>query len=230
MLSRLEAGYALERLRHFVQGEGDRSKRPALLALARVLNESGIAHAITGGVALQVRQRDPRTTLDIDVAVRSRAALPRERLRAAGFRSAKSFEPSENRAGPDGVPVQVTDDPALHDAIARAAVVQAGDETLRALGKRELLCETLRAGSDPARRRSRRVWIGRSATFSTGCSDAADSVRGVPSSARPRPRERRCVRRSALTGDRPLLTRRGGAAAPFAPVASPLRLRAVGRS
>jgi len=153
----LEAGYLLDRLWHCMQGQGDRSKRPALLSLARVMNESGVPYAVIGGVALQIHQRDPRTTLDIDLAVADRAALPRERLSHAGFRPTGSFEHSENWEGPEAVPVQFTDDPALRAAITRAEVVQTEGIAIRVIQRRDLLHEKLRAGSDPARRRSKRL-------------------------------------------------------------------------
>lgn len=157
MLTGLEAGYALDRLWHSMKGDGDRSKRPALLSLARVMKESGVPYAVIGGVALQIHQREPRTTLDIGLAVKARASIPGEGLRAAGFRRTGSFEHSENWEGPESVPVQFTDDPALCDAIERAEVVDAGGVEIRVLQKRDLLREKLRAGADPARRRSKRL-------------------------------------------------------------------------
>jgi hypothetical protein len=153
----LEAGYLLDRLWHCMQGEGDRSKRTTLLALAGVMKESGVPYAVIGGVALQIHQREPRTTLDIDLAVADRAVIPRERLRSAGFRPTGSFEHSENWEGPDSVPVQFTDDPALGAAIARAEIVRTAGVELRVIQKRDLLREKLRAGADPARRRSKRL-------------------------------------------------------------------------
>jgi hypothetical protein len=157
MVTGLQAGYLLDRLWHLMRGEEDRSKRLALLALASVLEESGIPYAVIGGVALQIHQRDPRTTLDIDLAVVARAAIPRERLLAAGFRPTGSFEHSENWEGPDSVPVQFTDDPALRSAIERAEVVATEGLALRVIRKPDLLREKLRAGADPARRRSKRL-------------------------------------------------------------------------
>ena len=157
MLSGLEAGYLLDRLWHRMQGDPERSKRPALLALATVLNESGVPYAVIGGVALQIHQRDPRTTLDIDLAVVDRTRLPRERLIAAGFRETGRFEHSENWEGPDSVPVQFTDDQALRDAIARADPIRSEGVEIRVIRKPDLLREKLRAGSDPARRRSKRL-------------------------------------------------------------------------
>ena len=156
-LSGLEAGYLLDRLWHRMQGEGDRSKRPALLSLARVMKESGVPYAVIGGVALQIHQREPRTTLDIDLAVADRSSIPRDLLRAAGFRPTGSFEHSENWEGPESVPVQFTDDPALREAIARAEVVETGGVEIRVIRKRDLLREKLRAGADSARRRSKRL-------------------------------------------------------------------------
>jgi hypothetical protein len=43
MVTGLQAGYLLDRLWHLMRGEEDRSKRLALLSLAAVLEESGIA-------------------------------------------------------------------------------------------------------------------------------------------------------------------------------------------
>jgi len=135
----------------------EQSKKGALLALAEVLAEAGVPYAIIGGVAVQVHAEDPRTTLDIDVALRARADLPRERLRAAGFEPTGTFAHSENWMGPEQTPVQFTDDPALHDAIGRALELRIEGTALRVLGKLDLLREKLRAGSDPARRRSKRM-------------------------------------------------------------------------
>jgi hypothetical protein len=53
--------------------------------------------------------------------------------------------------------VQFTDDPALRAAIARAEVVESEGIEIRVLRRRDLLHEKLRAGSDPARRRSKRL-------------------------------------------------------------------------
>ena len=83
----------------------DQSKKPALLALCRVLAGEQVAYAIIRGLALQVHQREPRTTLDIDVAVFSREAIPRASLMAAGFQFSGTFEHSENWAAADGTPV-----------------------------------------------------------------------------------------------------------------------------
>jgi hypothetical protein len=85
ILKGLEEGFILDRQWFWLQGEMERTKRPALLALARVFTEAGVPYAIIGGIALQVHQAEPRTTLDIAVAVATYGALPRALLEAAGF-------------------------------------------------------------------------------------------------------------------------------------------------
>jgi hypothetical protein len=135
----------------------EQSKRPAVLTLARVLAESRVPYAVIGGIALQVHQAEPRTTLGIDLAVTDRGAIPRTRLEAAGFTATGHHAHSENWQSQDGIAVQFTDDPALAAAIGRADEVPLGDVVLRMIGRADLLHEKLRAGSDPARRRSKRL-------------------------------------------------------------------------
>jgi hypothetical protein len=156
-LDRLEVGYLLDRQWHALRGEMDTTKRPALMTLARVLEQSGTPYAIIGGVALQMHQAEPRTTLDIHLAVRNFEAIPRDALQRAGFSVGGRFAHSENWVGPSNVPVQFTDDPALGPAVDRAVEIQVEDVRLRVIGRADLLHEKLRAGSDPARRRSKRL-------------------------------------------------------------------------
>src|SRR5258705_8347196 len=120
MSSGISAGFLLDRQYYWLRGEMEKTKKPTLLTLARVLDETKTPYAIIGGVALQAHHPDPRTTLDIDVAVLSREAIPRDALMNAGFRAGGSFEHSENWFGADGTPVQFTDDPALADAVSSA--------------------------------------------------------------------------------------------------------------
>lgn len=135
----------------------DRSKEPVLLALCRVLMEEHVPYAIIGGLALQVHQEEPRTTLDIEVAVLDRVALPRAALTAAGFQFGGPCKHSENWTGIDGTPVQFTDDPALARAVTAAGEILLDGVTLRVIRIGDLLHEKLRAGSDPERRRSKRL-------------------------------------------------------------------------
>lgn len=133
------------------------TKKPDLLALGRVLARAGVPYAIIGGVALQVHQAEPRTTLDIDLAVLDRDQIPRDSLAAAGFTETGRFEHSENWVGPEATPVQFTDDPALGEAVAQAERIEVDGVPLRVIRRVDLLHEKLRAGADPARRRSKRL-------------------------------------------------------------------------
>jgi hypothetical protein len=153
----LEVGFQLDERWHLLRREMERSKRPDLVLLARVLGEAGCAYAIIGGVALQVHQDEPRTTLDVDVAVKQRDHLPRGALATAGFTETGRFEHTDNWIAPGGTVVQITDDPALREAIDRAIDVPLDDAVLRVLTARDLFHEKLRAGRDPARRRSKRL-------------------------------------------------------------------------
>ena len=153
----LEEGFALDRQWFWLRGEMERTKRPALLALARVFVEARVPYAIIGGVALQVHQSEPRTTLDIGVAVATYGALPRARLEAAGFTHTGQFSHSENWLSPEGTPVQFTDDPALAGPISRADEIELEEVCLRVIGRADLLHAKLRAAVDPARRRSKRL-------------------------------------------------------------------------
>lgn len=125
--------------------------------LVRVLAEHGVAYAIIGGVAAQIWRRDPRTTLDVDLAVTSYDGLPVAALAAAGFTRTGRFEHSENWRAPDGSPVQFTDDPALSTAIATAVELPLGGATVRVISAVELVRAKLRAAADPARRASKRL-------------------------------------------------------------------------
>ena len=76
MASRLDIGFELDRRWHLLRGEMDSSKKPDLLAVATILATAGARYAIIGGVALQIHQAEPCTTLDIELAVHDVGALP----------------------------------------------------------------------------------------------------------------------------------------------------------
>ncbi len=135
----------------------ERSKRPDLLELARILAGAAVPYAIIGGVAFQIHQMEPRTTLDIDVAVISFAQIPREKLEASGFKQTGRFSHSENWVGPGETPVQFTEDPSLAQAIARSQELILENVQIRVIQRKDLLHEKLRAAADPARRRSKRL-------------------------------------------------------------------------
>ncbi len=156
-MSGLETGFILDRRWAWMRGEMERTKRSALLVLARVLADAGTRYAIIGGVALQAHQAEPRTTLDIDVAVGSYDQIPSGLLQAAGFLRTGRFPHTENWTGPEATPVQFTADPALAEAIVRAEEIEIENVRLRVITRGDLLREKLRSASDPARRRSKRL-------------------------------------------------------------------------
>jgi len=153
----LRIGFELDRRWHLLRQEMESPKEPDLRALARVLAEAGIPYALIGGIALQVHQREPRTTIDIDVAVPDRAGLPRATLEKAGFALTGRFEHSQNWLAPGGTPVQFTDDPALRESLTRTVAVPLLDVVLRVVAPADLLAATLRAAKDPAPRRAKRL-------------------------------------------------------------------------
>lgn len=157
MSSGLSTGFMLDRQWHWLRGEPETTKKPALLTLGQLLSESHIPYAIIGELAVQIHHPDPRTTLDIALAVLSRKGIPSEALLAAGFRLVGSFEHSQNWIAADGTPVQFTDDPMLAGAVSSAGEIVLDDVTLRVIEPVDLLHEKIRAGSDPARRRSKRL-------------------------------------------------------------------------
>jgi hypothetical protein len=157
MATGLEAAFLLDRRWHAMRGEMETTKEETLRSLARVLDSAGLPWAVIGGVALQIHRAEPRTTLDVDVAVSDRAALPSDGLVAAGFRRTGRFAHSENWISADGVPVQFTDDPPLRPMVARAERLDVAGLSLRVLAKADLVREKLRASADPERRRSKRV-------------------------------------------------------------------------
>src|SRR5882672_5169785 len=139
MSAGLVTGFELDRRWHWLRGEMDETKKPALLQLARVLAEARIDYAIIGGIAMQVHQEEPRTTLDIDVAVCDRKAIPAVALSATGFHPTGSFTPSENWVGAGSTPVQFTDDPHLREALGRAIPVPLDGVVLRVVSGEDLL-------------------------------------------------------------------------------------------
>ncbi len=153
MSSGLAAGFLLDQQWHWLRGEMETTKKPALAALVRVLDAADVSYAIIGGVAVQVHHPDPRTNLDIEVAVLSADAIPPDALVAAGFRSTSS----ENWVAENGTPVQFTDDPGLASAVRSAEEIPLENATLRVIRVLDLVRQKIRAGSDPARRRSKRL-------------------------------------------------------------------------
>lgn len=125
--------------------------------LVKILEEARVSYAIIGGIAVHLWRAEPRTTLDIDIAVLSYDALPVAMLTSAGFSHTGRFDHSDNWRGPDGTPVQFTDEPALHGAIARAIARDAGIGILRVVGPTDLIKSKLLSASDASLRKSKRL-------------------------------------------------------------------------
>jgi hypothetical protein len=153
----LRIGDLLDRQFSLLRGEMDRSKLRSVAELARVFQSEGVPYAVIGGVAVQLWTKEPRTTLDLDVAVASYDDIPRDALQAAGFVRVRRFAHSENWKGPDGAPVQFSDDAAFADAVRRPEKRKLGDTILLVAPVIELIRAKLRAAADPARRRSKRL-------------------------------------------------------------------------
>jgi hypothetical protein len=153
----LRIGDLLDRQFALLRGEMETSKLRTVTALARVFQDEHVPYAVIGGVAVQLWSKEPRTTLDLDVAVASYDDIPRDALQAAGFVRGRRFAHSENWKGPDGAPVQFTDDAAFAAAVRRAEKRPLGDVVLRVAPVVELIRAKLRAADDPARRRSKRL-------------------------------------------------------------------------
>jgi hypothetical protein len=151
LTARLDARFQL------LQNRMERSKERSLLELARVLDEERVSYALIGGVAVQFRSKDPRTTLDIDLAVGRYEDIPAAALERAGFQRTGRFAHSENWSGPDGTPIQFTDDPLLAAAIATAETHRLGTSNVKIATSLALIRARLRAAADPARRRSKRL-------------------------------------------------------------------------
>ncbi len=161
---RLGQSFALDRLWRETMGlpPGDTKEQP-LRAIIAVLEASGTPYAVIGGVAMQLHSSEPRTTLDIDLAVRSFAEIPRDALAKAGFLHEGRHAHSDNWRAPGPMPrsqriaVQFSaEDVGLESAIARARKVDAGGFSLRLVAPADLLILKLAAAEEPTRRASKR--------------------------------------------------------------------------
>lgn len=135
----------------------DATKKPALMTVARVLAEQRTPYAIIEGLALQTHHPDPRTTLDIDVAVLTRNQIPRTELERQGLRHHQTFDRSENWRAGDRTPIRFTDSPELRPAIESATEIRLEGVAIRVMSAVELLRAKIRAASDDARRKSKRL-------------------------------------------------------------------------
>lgn len=161
----LATGHALDQLWRETMNlpEGDTKERPLRL-VAELLEREGVAYALIGGVAVQLHTQEPRSTLDIDLAVRTYADVPRDALLRAGFDHTGRHEHSDNwRApGPGALKLRIAvrfsaEDEGIAEAVANASVVNLeGGVRLRVATVADLIVLKLAAAEEPKRRPSKR--------------------------------------------------------------------------
>jgi hypothetical protein len=132
-------------------------KLGAITAAVAVFDQTGIAYALIGGLAVGVRSGVPRATLDVDFAIPSgtdRRALA-QRLAQATFTLKGEFAHSINFTHSSGEPMQLAFDPSFDAMITRAEAILFGAVSLRVVTKADLLAMKKQAAADPKRRRSK---------------------------------------------------------------------------
>jgi hypothetical protein len=140
------------------------TKEQPLRLVADLLNRAGVSYALIGGVAIQIRTREPRTTLDIDVAVPLFADVPRAALLAAGFEHTGRHEHSDNWRAPPAGPssprtaVQFSaEDIGIADAVAHAELTDLAEGLrMRVAKPADLIMLKLASAAEPRRRPSKR--------------------------------------------------------------------------
>jgi Nucleotidyl transferase AbiEii toxin, Type IV TA system len=161
--SRLREGFALDRRYAFLMGFPQADKESTILEVARIFDEAGVPYAIMGGVAVQVHTKEPRTTLDLDIALRSKGDIPVKALLAAGFKHEGAFEFSDNWRAPGPLPMrQRTAVQFSADALTSEAVDHAGTVTLEGVdvsvvSPKDLVILKLAAALELRRRKSKRI-------------------------------------------------------------------------
>ena len=165
--SRLAVGFRLDSLWAETMGinPSDTKERPLRL-VAELLNRAGVSYALIGGVAVQIRTTEPRTTLDIDVAVPRFDDIPRAALLAAGFDHTGRHEHSDNwrapAAGPGSLRTAVqfsAEDVGIADAVANAELTDLADGLrMRVATSADLVVLKLAAAAEPRRRPSKRQY------------------------------------------------------------------------
>ena len=163
--SRLAVGFRLDSLWAETVGinPSDTKERPLRL-VADLLNRAGVSYALIGGVAVQIRTTEPRTTLDIDVAVPRFDDIPRAALLAAGFDHTGRHEHSDNwrapAAGPGSLRTAVqfsAEDVGIAEAVSHAELTDlANGLRMRVATPADLIVLKLAAAAEPRRRSSKR--------------------------------------------------------------------------
>lgn len=144
-------------------GAPQQDKESAILDVARIFGDQGIPYAIMGGVAVQVHTKEPRTTLDLDIALRSQADVPADALRAAGFKHEGTFQFSDNWRAPGPGPrksrtaVQFSADSLTAKAVERAGKVTLDGVDISVVSPEDLVILKVAAATEPRRRQSKRI-------------------------------------------------------------------------
>jgi hypothetical protein len=163
--NRLGIGYALDHLWSETMGfpEGDSKEKPLRL-VADLLERENVSYALIGGVAVQIHTEEPRSTLDIDLAVRTYAEVPSDALVRAGFEHTGRHEHSDDwRApGPGALKVRTAiqfsaEDVGIAEAVDNASTIDLeGGVRLRVATVIDLIALKLAAAEEPKRRPSKR--------------------------------------------------------------------------
>src|SRR5437773_9743191 len=128
---RLAAGYALDYLWGETMGlpYGDSKEKPLRL-IAEILEREHVPYALISGVAVQIHTEEPRSTLDIDLAVPRYADVPRAALLGAGFEHTGRHDHSDNWRAPGPGPLKLrtaiqfsAEDAGIAEAVSHAGIV-----------------------------------------------------------------------------------------------------------
>jgi hypothetical protein len=164
-LDRLAMGYALDHLWGESMGlQGGDSKEKPLRLIAEILERERIPYALIGGVAVQLHTEEPRSTLDIDLAVPRYTDVPRSALLAAGFEHTGRHEHSDNWRAPGSGPLKLrtaiqfsAEDLGIAEAVAHAEILDLDvGLRLRVATAADLIALKLIAAEEPNRRPSKR--------------------------------------------------------------------------
>ncbi len=143
---------------------GGDSKEKPLRLVAQLLERERVPYALIGGVAVQLHTQEPRSTLDIDLAVPTYAHVPRAALLEAGFEHTGRHDHSDNWRAPGPGPLKQrtavqfsAEDEGIADAVEHAGIVDLGDGVrLRVATVADLVVLKLAAAAEPKRRPSKR--------------------------------------------------------------------------
>jgi hypothetical protein len=164
-LDRLAVGYALDYMWSESMGlpAGDSKEKPLRL-IAEIMERERVPYALIGGVAVQVHTAEPRSTLDVGLAVPRYADVPRAALLGAGFEHTGRHDHSDNWRAPGPGPLKLrtaiqfsAEDLGIADAVAHADILDLeGGLRLRIATVADLIALKLVAAEELKRRPSKR--------------------------------------------------------------------------